>query len=178
MNITDLTPETIQGAISDFYRVVDQHVANLVFSVAAERYSIPRFPRRLGSAEFKYFFAADLDLLFRYALGGVDASQSHVRSLCKKVETILFASAATPQPQETPPEFVDTVLGTAIRAARARTILRQDDAWLSRDEISLLSGFSPQKIAGARMKSKRNKGKVIYPTAEVRELFKRESIRI
>jgi hypothetical protein len=46
------------------------------------------------------------------------------------------------------------------------------------DEVVLLSGLSPQKVSGARMKGRKAEGRTLYPAAQVREFLGREGIRV
>jgi len=177
MKLADLTREGIESAISAFYTSLSAHVAEVVFAVSRERYSIPRERRRLGPAEFPYYFAADLDLIFRFAVGEGEASASHVDGLCTQVLDVLHCAPAG-RVEEDWRELSKTALGLAIKACRTRIKLRDDDALLTSAEVVLLSDLSPQKIAAARLKSKRRKGTTSYPAPEVRALFIREGIAV
>lgn len=126
MEPRDLTPETIRSAIKDFYDTTSAHVGLIVKAVGNERQAVPRTPRKLGTFQFDYFFAADIDQLARYALGGLQASRSFILELCETVETALFSCAAGIRVPP-PAEWYDTPLGFIVRACRARAALRQED---------------------------------------------------
>lgn len=177
MKLADLTKEGIEGAISAYYKSLSDHVAGVVLAVSRERYSIPRDRRRLGPLEFPYYLAADLDLLFRYALGAAEASAAHVGGLCDQVLELLHAAPAG-RVEEDWGELSKTPLGVAIQACRARIKLRDDDEVLAAAEVVLLSELTPQKIAAARMGSRKRKGTTVYPAPEVRALFEREGIAV
>jgi hypothetical protein len=177
MKLSDLTPESIQGAIAAFYKELSDHVAGVVFAVARARYSIPRERRRMGAAEFQYYFAADLDLLFRYALGGAEASVAHVEGMCAQVLDLLHA-APRGRVAEDWAELSRTPLGVAILACRARIRLRDDEGQLTAAEVVLLSGLTPQKLTAAKLKSRKRGAETVYPAPEVRALFEKEGVRV
>ena len=177
MEQNDLTPEGIEAAISKLYQQLSSHVADVVLAVSRERYSIPKERRRMGAAEFPYYFAADLDLLFRYALWGAEASAGHVEGLCDKVLDPLHSAPAGRVPEDWD-ALGKTQLGVAIQLCRARIKLRADDESLSAQEVALLSGLTPQKIAAARMKKAKSKGVTTYAAPDVRSLFIKEGVRV
>ena len=178
MKLADLTKEGIESAISAFYKQLSDHVAGVVLSVSRERYSIPRERRRLGPAEFPYYFAADLDLLFRFALGEAEASAAHIEGLCTAVLDLLHTAPAG-RVEEDWDELSRTPLGLCVQVCRARIKLRDDDEELTSAEVGLMSGLSPQKIAAARLKSRRRKrGATFYPAPEVRALFDKEGVAV
>ena len=174
LKLEDLTQTAIERAIQDFYKAVSTHVAGAVMIIARDRYSIPREPRRLGNAQFDYYFAADLDLLFRYALGGVEASGTLIENL---IETIVDLLEIAPSGGRAPTDwtqFGDTALGGAIAAARARVKLRRQSDPLTSEEICLLSGWNSQKLAAAKI-PKAGKGQ--YQADGVKAAFDKEGLR-
>ena len=178
MNVSDLTPKVIEQALSKFYPVVSDHVQELVLLMSGLRFSIPKNQRRIGAASFEYFFAADLDRLFEFAIGRADVSASHIEGLCARILDVLHRAPAGRLTEDW--ELLGRQpVGAAILAARSRIRLRDENGELSGTDIAILSGVSPQKVAGAKMDRLRGKGaQAVYPAEEVRALFEREGIRI
>ncbi len=177
LKLEDLTQFGIEHAIQRFYKTLNGHVAKIVMDVAHERYSIPREPRRMGAASFDYYFAADLDLLFRYALGGAEASGVLIEETCQKVLDLLELApngARAPMDWST---FLDEPLGVAIKAALARVKLRRQSDPLTSDEVCLLAGWTPQKLASAKIAKVHGK-KGLYDPEAVHAVFEREGIKI
>jgi len=173
MELRDLTPEAIKGAIKEFYEIASGHVGRIVKAVGNERIAIPRTPRKLGTFQFDYFFAADLDQLARYALGGMPASRSFVLELCETIEGTLFSCAAGARVPP-PAEWFDTPLGCIVRASRARAALRQEDGpALDADAVRALADRSDKVLKGAGLLQKGGDG-----PAAVRAFFEKEGIAI
>lgn len=172
LDLKDLTPQAAERAIDDLYAQVSGRVAEAVHAVSLARYSIPREKRRIGPREFPYHLAADIDLLFRFARGEADASATYVGGLCDRLLALLHTAPAGRLPEDWE-ALSATPLGCAIRAARARVKLRDDDEALTHAEIEVLSGLSSQKIAAAKLP--RRKG--AHSSTEVRAWFQKEGIR-
>ncbi|MBM4321165.1 MAG: hypothetical protein FJ125_14750 [Deltaproteobacteria bacterium] len=178
LKLEDLNQTSIEQAIQEFYKTMNSHVARLVMDMAHERYSIPRDRRRMGNAEFQYYFAADLDLLFRYALGGVEASGTLIEDI---VRTVVDLLEIAPNGGRSPMEwdrFGDTPLGTALKAAEARVRLRRQSEPLSSEEICLLSGWNVQKLASAKLTKAAKKPGTFYEPASVKEAFDKDGVRV
>lgn len=171
MKLSDLTPEAIEEAIEVFYGQVSGHVAQVIHAVSFARYSIPQERRRMGAREFPYHLAADIDLLFRFALGRADASPGHIESLCARLIDLLHVAPAG-RIEVDWDTFSETSLGLAVLACRGRTRLRAEDGTVSGDELQLLSGLSKQKLRAAKLK--RVPGG--YHAPDVRSLFAKEGI--
>lgn len=154
MRLRDLSPAAIQGAIKEFYEKTSAQVAWLVKTVGNERISIPRTPRKLGTFQFDYFFAADIDQLARYALGGLEMSRKFVLELCDATEAALYRCASgdvvTP-----PPEWFDTAIGFIVRVCRARAALRKEDGPpLGADAVRALADASDSALKKAGLLQK------------------------
>ncbi len=144
MELKDLTAEVITAAIEGFYQTLSRHLAFIAKEVGNESMSVPRIPRKMGTFRFTYFFAAELDQIFRFALGGLPAQKRFVLDLCALVERLLFS---TPHGERVPvPDaFWNTTLGFAMRAAQARVRLRFEDQ-VSGADIALLCTLSPAEL--------------------------------
>jgi len=171
MKLSDLTPEAVADAIEVFYAQVSGHVAEVVHGVSFARYSIPQESRRIGTREFPYHLAADIDLLFRFALGEAEASPGHIETLCGRVIDLLHVAPAG-RVEVDWEAFADTPLGLAVLACRARSRLRTEDGMMSGDELGLLSGLSKQKLRAAKLK----RGPGGYHASDVRSLFAKEGV--
>lgn len=172
MKLADLTPAAIDRAIDQFYAGVSGHVARAVYAVSMARYSIPREPRRIGPREFPYHLAAELDLLFRFALGDAEASSAHIGLLCETVLDLMHAAPAG-RVKEDWKALANTPLGVAVLASRARIALRDDDGSLTAAQITLLSGLSKHKLSAAKITKKRGG----YPAPAVRGWFEKQGVR-
>ena len=141
MELKDLTPEVIESSLEGFYQVMSKHLAYVAKEMGNESMSIPRVPRKMGIHEFSYFFAAELDQLFRYSLGGLSAQISFVNRMCDMVESLLFT---TPHGERVTPDkgWYDTPVGFAVSVSRARVHLRTDGAQVTLKEIQLMSNLS------------------------------------
>lgn len=175
LKLEDLTQTTIERAIQELYKTVNSHVADAVMTIARDTYSIPREPRRMGNARFDFYFAADLDLLFRYSLGGVEASGTLIEDLVTSVVDLLEIAPSGGRASIDWASFGDTALGLAITAAQARVKLRRQAEPLTSEEICLLSGWNSQKLAAAKINKE---GKGLYEAAGVREVFMRDNIKV
>ncbi len=175
LKLEDLGQSSIEDAIKEFYKVLNGHVAEIVMTVAHDRYSIPREPRRMGNAQFGFYFAADLDLLFRFALGGAEASGSLVEDLAQKVIDLLELAPGGGRAPLDWSTFGGTALGVAVKAAQARVKLRREAEPLSAEEVCLLSGWNSQKLAAAKI-TKEKKG--LYEPSSIKDAFAREGVRI
>ncbi len=171
MKLSELTPSAIERAIDQFYSSVSGHVAQAVHSVSLARYSIPRERRRLGTRQFPYHLAADIDLLFRYALGQAEASAGHISGLCDTLLDLLHSAPAGRVPEDWK-ALADTPLGLAVLAARARIKLRDDDSALSAGDVELLCGLSRRRLSAARIERKGG----LYPAPAVRVWFEKEGV--
>ncbi len=171
MKLSDLTPEAIEDAIEVFYGQVSGHAAKVIHVVSLARYSIPQERRRLGAREFPYHLAADIDLVFRFALGEAEASSAHIESLCVSLIDLLHVAPAG-RVEVIWDTFGETPLGMAVRACRARSRLRAEDGMVSGDELRLLSGLSKQKLRAAKLK----RGPGGYHASDVRSLFAKEGV--
>lgn len=178
LKLEDLTQTSIEQAIQDFYKTMSSHVARIVYDVAHERYSIPRDRRRLGNAEFNFYFAADLDLLFRYALGGVEASGTLIEETFRKVIDLLELAPHGGRAPLDWDKFLETPLGVALKAAEARVKLRRLSDPLSSEDICLLSGWNAQKLASAKLSKANKKPGTYYEPESIREAFEKEGVRI
>jgi hypothetical protein len=178
LKLEDLTQTGIEQAITEFYKTINAAVARAVFDISHERFSIRMERRRLGNAEFKFYFAADLDLLFRYALGGVDASGTLIEELIGKVVDLLELAPNGGRAPIQWESFLDTYLGAAIKAAEARVKLRRQSDPLSSDEVLLLSGWNTQKLASAKLTKANKKPGTFYEAESVKEAFLRENVRV
>jgi hypothetical protein len=173
MELRDLTPEAIKAAIKEFYEVTSGHVGRIVKAVGNERISLPRTPRKLGTYQFDYFFAADIDQLARYALGGMQASRSFVLELCETVEGTLFTCASGVR-VPAPAEWYDAPLGFIVRASRARAALRQEEGPpLDADAVRTLADRSDKvlKVGGLLKKGGDS-------PEDVRAFFEKEGIPV
>lgn len=177
LKLEDLSQFGIEHAIQDFYKTMSNHVAGIVWEVAHYRYSIPRERRRLGNAEFQYYFAADLDLVFRYALGGVEASGTLIETNVQKIVDLLETSPAGGRCPLDWEKLVETPMGIALKGAMARVKLRREAEPLTSDEICLLAGWNPQKLASAKIE-KVSKKSGLYEPGSVKEAFGREKVKI
>jgi hypothetical protein len=149
MELKDLTPEAVKTAIRNFYEKTSAHVGKIVKAVGNERQSIPRTPRKMGTFQFDYFFAADLDQLARYALGGLEVARPFVLELCETIEMALFSCAAGIRVPP-PAEWSDTPVGYIVRVARARAALRrQVETPLTADEVRALTGLPDDVLTAA-----------------------------
>jgi hypothetical protein len=177
LKLEDLTQTVIEQAIKDFHKSMSGHVSSIVMHMAHDRYSIAREPRRMGNAQFSYYFAADLDLLFRYALGGAEASGTLIEGIASTVLDLLELSPSGARASLNWDTFIDTPLGVAVKAALARVRLRRQSEPLAADEVCLLSGWNPQKLAAAKIQKDDTK-KALYAPEAVKDAFEREGLRI
>ena len=174
--LEDLNQIGIEHAIQDFYKKLSAHTARIVMDVAHDRYSIPREPRRMGNAQFDFYLAADLDLLFRYALGGVEASGTLIEELIRKVIDLLELAPNGGRAPIDWKSFSETFLGIAMKASQARVKLRRQSEPLSAEEVYLLSGWSSQKLASAKI-AKTSKRSSFYEPGAVKKALERKGIR-
>ena len=125
MTINDLKPETIKEAIREFYDVASRHVTWMAKKVGNENTTIPRSPRKLGTFQFPYFFAADIDQLARFAMGGLQASSQFVLGHCETIERVLFSAPAGGS-VPFPADWHEKGVGGIVSIARARCALRRE----------------------------------------------------
>lgn len=149
MLLSELTSEVIHSEIKAFYKRVSGHVAFVVKTVGNEAMSVPRIPRKMGVYQFDYFFAADLDQIFRFALGGMSASRAFILELCEAVEAVLFTNAWGVRTAP-PTDYLASPLAFALSAARARCALRRENGpALVADEVRVLTGEPDDVLTAA-----------------------------
>ena len=183
MKLENLRKHIIEDAIEDFYKTINKHVDRLVRIVANETYGILRAPRRHGIKEYEFFFAADLDKMFQFALGELKASPSYIKGVCNSVVTALTTN---PQKQVVPmdwQEFGSTPLGLGVQAALARLTLREseEDQMISAEEVSVLSSI-PLKDLAEELELKKGKstkqGALSFRISDVKKAFQKENIPV
>ncbi|MCA9522628.1 MAG: hypothetical protein KC609_16740 [Myxococcales bacterium] len=182
MKLENLSKHIIADAIDTFYKTINKHVSHVVKVLGGETYSVPRTPRKVGFKEYEFFYAADLDTLFHYALGEAKASPSYIRTICSDVEVLLTRNAVGKSVPLDWAEFGQTALGLAIRAARARMKLRDgaDDESMSGEEVSLLSSVGVAELDELPLEPKKGKkgAPLEFQVEDVRKAFEKENIAI
>lgn len=141
MRIADLTPNVIKDTIEDFYDRCSDVYTRLAQILANENAAILRRPRRVGNAEFPFFFAGILDEMVRYGLGGLQASPAYIEKGCTQIEQALSARAGGDVPFDIS-DLYDKPLGFVVRLARLRTRLRAGEDGYKLDEVLCLSTAS------------------------------------
>ena len=182
MKLENLSKHIVADSIDTFHKTINKHISHVVKVMGGETYSIPRTPRKVGFKEYEFFYAADLDTLFQYALGEAKASSSYIRGICNDVETLLTKNALGQSSPLNWGEFGETALGLAIRASRSRMKLRdgEDEELMSADEVSLLSSVSISELDELPLSPKKGKkgAAVEYEVGDVRKAFEKENIAV
>ena len=178
MKLENLTKHIIDDAVETFYKTVSKHIGTITKEVAGETYSIPRAPRKMGAYEFPYFFAVELDQIFRFALGGMPAQTHYILGLCDKITEILWSNAMKKKYDVDWDSWKETPLGLAVLACRTRVKLRDEEGLLTIDEVLLLGSMDREDLNDTPLASAIDEKTNQIPSKVAKEFFERERIPV
>ena len=155
LTVHDLTPDAIMAAITEFYDLASGHVTRIAKRVGNETTVIPQFPRKLGTYQFPYFFAADIDQLSRFAMGGLQAANKFVLDLCATVESVLFTAPVGGR-VPVPEDWHAKGIGGIVFVAQARCALRREEGpSLTHAQVRAVTGATDEDLKSGGLLAKR-----------------------
>lgn len=178
MKLRDITDEVVMKAIQDFYDHMSGFLNSIARLVANQSYSLPRTPRRLGNAEFQYFYAVDLYEIFNYARGRQQMSPSYVEQKCSDLMEMLHTTALGRRVDPDWATFSDTPIGLAILASGARISLRRDEGTITRPEVLVLSAWTDKNLERSGLVRIEGVEDERYQSADVRKAFQSQGIAV
>lgn len=181
MRLRDLSEQAVMEAIESFYENANRFISSLSTVVSNSPWALPRRPRRMGIAEYPFFYAAELHQLFDYARGRADMSASYVEGKCEQLMAMLHTTIDGRRIEPDWQTFADTPLGLCILACGARINLRAggEGRLMTLPEVRVLASWQDKHIERSGLIPREvEDGQLHFAIEEVRQVFEEQGIAV